>query len=986
MRRFIIFILSFLVIAIGQETGARYLIITHDNFYDAALPLAKWKHKKGMSTKIVKLSEIGSDSAAIRNYIVNAYYSWQIRPEYLLLVGAPNFLPFPRVNSTYSDNFYTNIQGDIYNEILSGRLTVHDVIEAQTVVYKILAYERTPFKQDSLWFKKACLIVKLDYYDPADDSIYWSDLHYAAGLMVNNGFVEIDTLCDSLGDNKDTVINAVNEGRSIVMFRGSGFNNWPPPFDVNPDLTQNGAKLPVVLSITCQTIGTGSTPAYAEKWLTTGTPFNLRGGSGYFATTTCVSHQAYLRSAVAKGFHNALFNENQKTFGGACEGGRVRVYTMYPYQGGIDEYLGFTTLGDPEMNLWTDTPCSLVCVHPETISIGNVNFTVNVTNASNSLPVSNALACVMGKLDSTVYVIDTTDSSGNAYFVIEPHFTGDTIYVTVTGQNLQPYEGFMISYTSGPYIVYLKSSIDDSLGGNNDGVINPGEGITLPLWVKNYGDSTGINITGVLQVNDIYTTITDSVKSFGDIPGGDSAFTGVDGYDFSVATNCPDGHDINFDLVCKDTNDSTWISHFNLTVRAAELIFQEATISGGNGNSTFEPGETVTVVVTVKNQGSVAIDSVNAILRCFSSYVGLIDSIGSFSHIGSDSSANNSFDPFVVYSDSNTPPGTFVDFQMIVSSGYYIDTIPFSLAVGKKDYYIWNPDQTPASGENMHSILSNLGYNGDYGTNLVPDLSPYDVVFVCVGVFPNNYIIDDSSSEATALTDFTNNGGRFYLEGGDVWYFDPLGSGYDFGPLFGINASDDGDSNLGPVVGQTGTFTENMYFVYAGENKFMDHINPESTSAFLIFRDDDDNYNCGVAYDAGFYRTVGTSFELGLLVDSTLPSTRAILLDSIMHFFADTLGIAEQNNFLGINRYIFEVYPNPVRDILKIRFNSPDECKLTVKIYDVVGRLAEEIFNGKTRLGMNEFLIVPKDLSAGVYFVRIEAKGYEKTKKVILLK
>jgi hypothetical protein len=365
----------------------------------------------------------------------------------------------------------------------------------------------------------------------------------------------------------------------------------------------------------------------------------------------------------------------------------------------------------------------------------------------------------------------------------------------------------MVTSTSETYIAYLKSIIDDSLGGNNNGVINPGEDINLPLWVKNYGDSTGINITGVLQINDIYTTITDSVKSFGDIPRGDSAFTGEDGYDFSVATNCPDGHDIDFDLVCKDTNDSTWVSHFNLPVRAAELIFQEATVSGGNGNSTFEPGETVTVVVTVKNQGSVAIDSVNALLRCLSSYTGMIDSIGSFSHIGPDSSADNSSDPFVVYSDSNAPPGTVVDFQMIVSSGYYIDTIPFSLTLGKKDYYIWNPDQTPASGENIYSILTNLGYNGDYDTNLVPDLSPYDAIFVCVGVFPNNYVIEENSPEAIALSDFTTNGGKFYLEGGDVWYFDPLGNGYDFCALFGINASDDGSGDLSPIVGLTGTFT-----------------------------------------------------------------------------------------------------------------------------------------------------------------------------------
>ncbi|MGB3480536.1 MAG: T9SS type A sorting domain-containing protein [bacterium] len=34
---------------------------------------------------------------------------------------------------------------------------------------------------------------------------------------------------------------------------------------------------------------------------------------------------------------------------------------------------------------------------------------------------------------------------------------------------------------------------------------------------------------------------------------------------------------------------------------------------------------------------------------------------------------------------------------------------------------------------------------------------------------------------------------------------------------------------------------------------------------------------------------------------------------------------------------------------------------------------------------MNEFLIMPKELSAGVYFVRVEAADFEKTEKIILL-
>jgi hypothetical protein len=200
MKKILIVLLIFYAVCFAQEIGARYLIITHDNFYDAIQPLAQWKHKKGIRTKVIKLSEIGSDSTQIKNYITDAYNNWQIPPEFLLLVGAPNYLPFPQIGWTYTDNYYTDIEGNIYNEILSGRLTVHNPTEAQTVVNKILLYERTPYMDDSLWFINACLIVREDY-DTYDDSIYWSDIRHAKNLMLNAGYNTIDTLSRAAGNS-----------------------------------------------------------------------------------------------------------------------------------------------------------------------------------------------------------------------------------------------------------------------------------------------------------------------------------------------------------------------------------------------------------------------------------------------------------------------------------------------------------------------------------------------------------------------------------------------------------------------------------------------------------------------------------------------------------------------------------------------------------------------------------------------------------------
>jgi len=305
----------------------------------------------------------------------------------------------------------------------------------------------------------------------------------------------------------------------------------------------------------------------------------------------------------------------------------------------------------------------------------------------------------------------------------------------------------------------------------------------------------------------------------------------------------------------------------------------------------------------------------------------------------------------------------------------------------------------------MHTILTNLGYSGDYSTTLASDLGLYQAVLVCVGIYNDNYVIDAGSSEALALVDFLENqDGRMYLEGGDIWYYDPpYQGGYDFGPLFGIQAVSDGTDDLGPVVGESGIFTEGMNFNYTGENSYIDHINPTG-SGFLIFHDGNDAYNCGVANDPGTYKTVGTSFELGLLTDGSPPSTREALLDSIMNFFGTTTGIAEDDKGLTglpMKTMLNALYPNPFKRKTLIRFSIGDiqmqdarskKQDISLKIYDASGRLVKD-FNLQSEICNMQSSVIwdgtdqnDRKVPAGVYFVRFEAGDYKKVEKAILLR
>ncbi|MGB3478267.1 MAG: C25 family cysteine peptidase, partial [bacterium] len=208
LKRIVFVGISLLItLSFAREIGAHYLIIAHDDYYDILKPLAQWKTQKGIKAKIVKTSDIGSDSTQIRNFIVSAYNTWQIRPEYMLLVGNDDQVPFPRmVQHTWicnSDNYYTNVTGDFHNEIIPGRFWVNDTDEVKTVVAKVLGYERIPFLEDSLWHRKGVTIVNEDMFPPYSDSVYWADARYMHKLMVDAGFVHIDSFAESFG--QDTV-------------------------------------------------------------------------------------------------------------------------------------------------------------------------------------------------------------------------------------------------------------------------------------------------------------------------------------------------------------------------------------------------------------------------------------------------------------------------------------------------------------------------------------------------------------------------------------------------------------------------------------------------------------------------------------------------------------------------------------------------------------------------------------------------------------
>ncbi|MEO0025627.1 MAG: C25 family cysteine peptidase [candidate division WOR-3 bacterium] len=440
MKKCLLFLSLALTAIVFAEEGARYLIIATDALAPIVQPLAEWKHYSGMQCKVVKLSEIGgADTNAIKTYIRNAYNNWPVRPEYVLLVGAPSALParFYRIQQMYgyySDNIYGDINSDLYMDIPVGRFPAKSARQCSVMVFKTLAYEKSPDLTDSLWMRRLTTVIREN--QDSDDTIYWNDIRIAASLAGSNNFVSCDSLSYLRGNNANDVVNSVTNGTAMVLYRGTGVNNWYEPFAVNPALTNNGNKLPIILSITCETMTLAPGESMVgDAWVKAGTPASLKGAVAFFGNTHSLASSNLTvrkRSAVARAFFKAVFQENNYILGKAMIRAKDSLYRAFA---DVAEYRGFNLFGDPALDIWTDTPRHPLVEHPAEIPPGQQEFPVFVY--LNSQPVRNALVCV--SMDTTVYEYGYTDNSGLVVFNINPPDTG-SLRLVVTGHNLYPYD------------------------------------------------------------------------------------------------------------------------------------------------------------------------------------------------------------------------------------------------------------------------------------------------------------------------------------------------------------------------------------------------------------------------------------------------------------------------------------------------------------------------------------------------------------------
>jgi len=212
----------------------------------------------------------------------------------------------------------------------------------------------------------------------------------------------------------------------------------------------------------------------------------------------------------------------------------------------------------------------------------------------------------------------------------------------------------------GPYLAYDSHESDDSVGGNDDGLVSPGEVIELDVTLVNTGPDAAVDVVGLLTSGDAYVTVTDSTASYGTIAGGGFG-TNATPYRFEVDETAPNGHGLAFSFAASDAGEGSWgINIPALQISAADLeqvgVVVDDGGSGGNGNGVLEAGESAWLEITLENTGAIDVDYVTAVLSEVNGYLAVTDGDGTFGSIPSGMSAPCETHSFRVSVSPTAPP------------------------------------------------------------------------------------------------------------------------------------------------------------------------------------------------------------------------------------------------------------------------------------------------------------------------------------------
>lgn len=999
--------------SVDRLPGA-YLIIAKDNqsvnpWVDS---LAMWRRLSGY--EVIVDQRLNWTAATMRSTIQDLYANSPIPLEYVALMGdAQSSFGVP-TSTDYDHYFALGNSNDELEDFGVSRYPCASSTEFATMWRKLSLYEREPTMDDSTWFRRAVLSASISR-ELASNATWarWADQQFSMHTGLDDNVVYLHT--NSLPS--DTFCTLYQQGIGYFLWRGSWIGEISTDF---PTRCQSTTKLPVCAFFAC------AEDVIAKNFVLAGTYTSPKGATAAIGVATAGSHAAY-NITTAGGLVYAVANMQIEHVSHALAAAKVWLFATFGVSTSAINHSKWTNMvGDPALSMWTDVPVTFKVEHPDTLPIGASSVTLFVRDSVTEEPIADAVVVLWKGSFNTpeTYIRAMTDEFGFVTLPLTIMTDGD-LRLCVTKHNHKPYvleiPCAAMDYNVAAEALFIDDNDFGGTHGNGDEQFNAGETVDLLLLAYNFGTSAITSeFTATISCNRADVTFARNVVRFPalDIAGSalsDSAFRIV--LSPSVPNETTLKFVVTFELPTEDVAYTYEYLCFSPNVCFGEQDAHESLL----------PGTASQLRLSICNDGTVNLVDVDARLVSLSAFVRVDQAAFNYGNIAVDQTTTL-FTTFHVIIDSGAFRGQRAPMMMsMVDSSAFRDTIYFDLTLGELTtndpsgpdeygYYAYDDEDTgyvncPAFG--YLDISSGLGTDlelYDPGESTTPAVIysrlvalpfsftyygiEYDTITVCANGwvamgnqgwndcfrnYPLPGIIGAANMIAPYWDDLKTSG-----QGHGVWaYYDQTNERFvvQWKATAGSVAYNEADLDFQVVL-----YDHQMYPTRDGNGMIEFFYNDVTMNLGGGSYSEIPGSTIGIQ-DAGSVRGLQYCYVLDYAAGAAaIRDSMAIRFTTDGPLAVDSISVARPEPMIPSQLALHQNYPNPFNPSTTIAFELSSASKVRVSIYDLQGRMVENLLEGVLDAGSHAVAFDGAAHASGVYFCRLQTAAEAKTIKMVLLK
>ena len=488
---------------------------------------------------------------------------------------------------------------------------------------------------------------------------------------------------------------------------------------------------------------------------------------------------------------------------------------------------------------------------------------------------------------------------------------------------------------------------DQTTGGNGDGIFQPGENVEVRVKFRNFLSSAG-NVSVSLQSLSGYASVVNGNFNISSIGTLDSVDNYSNPFILKIAANVPYDDTI------------AVIFEYNST------SYSDYQTDGFSANSTFETQQGNNISLTLTSRGNLGFnDYPNDVQGQGFNYMRGPNLLFEGSLMFGTSAVNLSDE---ARDESGNQKNT--SFQIIS---------PFKLMqpgekATQEGNTVFNDDGSGTGRVGVTVNMHSYSFNDDKNKNSIIlnynllNTTNSDINNFYTGLFIDWDLLEGSGDSDYVFYDNIVNLGYAYHSGGnpDTYVGTALISSTDYGFWAIANGGDDnfqiydGFSKdekwqaLSSGIGKTTAGPADISEVTSG-------------GPFFI--------RSGKSINVAFAITAGSNLDdLRTNINNARDTYNNVIADS------------ENGVPLPLTFTLSQNYPNPFNPGTEIDYQIPEEGKVTIKVYDILGNLVKTLVNEDKRSGQYHLKFNAGGLASGIYFYTLKVNTYTSTKKFVLIK